>query len=258
MMTTTTIELDLFQENITHLSTNELGNFIAITSRNRVIISGTEIPLELGVDILMARIINEEKILIVLDRPASIANALIIDYTGKPYVKFSIGTSINDIKINGKRIIVSYFDEGVLQGDKPDCDALAVFNFNGEQVFGFNSSNLQDQLIDCYCVANWGNGKIVFNGYGNFSLQELDVSSFNLVSYEIPSVCIGAQSVSTKAGNIVFHSTYKDKTSFLVWNLHSGELSQIASDFKNVLSTENGCFYQVYKKSFTIINPLEL
>lgn len=256
-MTTTTIELDLFQENIKHLSTNEIGNFIAITSRNRVIISGAETPLEPGVDILMARIIDEEKILIVLDRPTSIENALIIDYTGKPFVKFNIGTSINDIKINGKKIIVSYFDEGVLQGDKPDCDALAIFNLNGKQVFGFNSSNLQDQLIDCYCVANLGNGKIVFNGYGNFSLQELDVGTFNLVSYEIPSACRGAQSVSAKADNIVFHSTYKDKTSFLVWNLHSGELSQISSEFKNAQPTENGCFYQVYKKSFIIINPLE-
>ncbi|MDR4951626.1 hypothetical protein REB14_05465 [Chryseobacterium sp. ES2] len=257
-MTTTTIEPDLFQENIKHLSTNELGNFIAITSRNRVIISGTETPLELEADILMARIINEEKILIVLDRPTSIENALIIDYMGKPYVKFNIGTSINDIKINGKKIIVSYFDEGILRGDKPDSDALAVFNLNGEQVFGFNSSNLQDQLIDCYCVANLGNGKIVFNGYGNFMLQELDISNFNLVSYEIPPVCIGAQSVSAKAGNVIFHSTYKDKTSFLVWNLHSRELRPIGSDFKNVQSTENGCFYQVNKKSFTLINPLEL
>ena len=67
-MTTTTIELDLFQENIKHLSTNEIGNFIAITSRNRVIISGAETPLEPGVDILMARIIDEEKILMILER----------------------------------------------------------------------------------------------------------------------------------------------------------------------------------------------
>ncbi|CAI8720675.1 hypothetical protein [Chryseobacterium sp. IT-36CA2] len=257
-MTTKTIELDLFQENIKYLSADEVGNFIAITSRNRIIISETATPLELGVDILMAKIINDEKILIVLHRPTSIENALIIDYTGKPYVQFNIGTSINDIKINGKKIIVSYFDEGVLRGDKPDCDALAVFNHKGEQVFGFNSSNIQGQLIDCYCVANLGNGKIVFNGYGNFLLQELDVNNFNLVSYKTPPLCIGAQSVSAKAGNIIFHSTYKDKTSFFIWNLQSDELCPIDSEFKNLQSTENGIFYQVNKKSFTIINPLEL
>jgi len=257
-MTTKTIELDLFQENIKYLSADEVGNFIAITSRNRIIISDTATPLELGVDILMAKRINDEKILIVLHRPTSIENALIIDYTGKPYVQFNIGTSINDIKINGKKIIVSYFDEGVLRGDKPDCDALAVFNHKGEQVFGFNSSNVQGQLIDCYCIANLGNGKIIFNGYGNFLLQELDVNNFNLVSYKTPALCIGAQSVSAKAGNIIFHSTYKDKTSFFIWNLQSDELCPIDSEFKNLQSTENGVFYQVNKKSFTIINPLEL
>lgn len=258
IMITKSIELNLFQEKIKYLSTDEFGSFIAVTSSNRIVISGKETPLELGVDIFMAKIINEEKILLVLHHPASTENALIIDYTGKVYIKFNIGTSINDIKINGKKIIVSYFDEGVLRGDKPDGDALAVFNLNGEQVFGFNSSNLQGQLIDCYCVANLGNGKIIFNGYGNFSLQELDVSNFTLVSYEIPPVCIGAQSVSTNDGNIIFHSTYKDKTSFFIWNLQSGEFYQMASEFKNLQSTENGIFYQVNRKSFTMINPLEL
>ncbi|MDR6487906.1 hypothetical protein J2799_002411 [Chryseobacterium vietnamense] len=256
-MTTKTIELDLFQENIKHLSTDELGNFIAITSRNRIVLSDRTIPLELGVDIVMAKIINEEKILIVLHHSTSIENALIIDYTGRSYARFNIGTSINDIKINGKKIIVSYFDEGVLRGDKPDCDALAVFNHKGEQVFGFNSGNVQNPLIDCYCAANLGNGKIVFNGYGNFLLQELDLNNFNLASYKIPPLCIGARSVSAKADNIIFHSTYEDKTSFFIWNLQTDEFYSIDSEFKNLQSTENGIFYQVNRKSFTIINPLE-
>ncbi|MDR6369616.1 hypothetical protein J2795_000147 [Chryseobacterium bernardetii] len=91
-MTTKTIELDLFQENIKHLSTDELGNFIAITSRNRIVLSDRTIPLELGVDVVMAKIINEEKILIVLHHPTSIENALIIDYTGRSYARFNIGT----------------------------------------------------------------------------------------------------------------------------------------------------------------------
>ncbi|KAB1230160.1 hypothetical protein F8D52_13315 [Chryseobacterium viscerum] len=257
MMMTKTIELNLFQENIKYLSTDDLGNFIAVTSQNRIVIPDIKTPLELGVDIVMAKIINEEKILIVFHHPNSVENALIIDYEGNCKVKFNIGNSINDIKINGKKIIVSYFDEGVLKGYKPDYDALAVFNLNGKQVFGFNSSTLNDKLIDCYCVANQGNGKVIFNGYGNFSLQELDLNNLNLISHKVPPGCIGAQSVSTKAGNIIFHSTYKDKTSFFIWNLKSDEFHQINSEFKNLRSTENGVFYRVDKKSFTLISPLE-
>lgn len=257
-MTTETIKLNLNQENIKYLSTDSLGYFIAITTQNKIIISGTYTSLELGFDILMAKIINEENILIVLEHSLSVENALIIDYTGNCKVRFNIGTSINDIKINGKKIIVSYFDEGVLGGNRPDYDALAIFNLNGKQIFGFNSTTLYDQLIDCYCVANLGIGKIIFNGYGNFLLQELDLNTLDTVTHEIPPICIGARSVSTMADNVIFHSTYKDKTSFFVWNLQSGEYQRVDSEFKNLQSTEHGAFYKVDKKSFTLVHPLKL
>ncbi|WP_262509808.1 hypothetical protein [Chryseobacterium oncorhynchi] len=39
-MITTTIELNLIQENIKYRSTDSLGNFIAITSKNRILNSG--------------------------------------------------------------------------------------------------------------------------------------------------------------------------------------------------------------------------
>lgn len=245
MITTKTIELDLFQENIKYLSTDDLGNYIAVTSKNRIVTPGIETPLDLGVDIVMAKIIDEEKILVVIHRPATIENALIIDYSGNCKVKFNIGTSINDIKINGKKIMVSYFDEGILSGDQPDNDALAIFNLKGKQVFGFNSSTLHNKLIDCYCIANLGIGKIIFNGYGNFSMQELDLNTLNVVSHRTPSVCLGAQSVSTRGGDIIFHSTYGYKSGFSVWNPESGKLYQIDSEFKNLKSSENGFFYKV-------------
>ncbi|WP_288438674.1 hypothetical protein [uncultured Chryseobacterium sp.] len=256
-MTTKTIELNLIQENIKYLSTDDLGNFIAVTSQNRIVTPGIKAPLELGVDLVMAKIINEERILIVVHHPDTVENAVIIDYEGNCQVKFNIGNSINDIKINGNKIIVSYFDEGILKGDKPDYDALAVFNLNGKQIFGFNSCTINEKLIDCYCVANQNGGKVIFNGYGNFSLQELDLHNLKLTSHKIPPTCIGAQSASTKAGNIIFHSTYQDKTSFFIWNHQSDTLHQINSEFKNLQSTENGVFFRVDKKSFTLISPLE-
>lgn len=118
MIITKTIEFDLFQENIKYLSTDDLGNYIAVTSKNRIVTPGIETPLDLGGNIVMAKIIDEEKILVVIDRPATIENALIIDYSENCKVKFNIGTSINDIKVNGKKIMVSYFDEGILNGEQ--------------------------------------------------------------------------------------------------------------------------------------------
>lgn len=254
-MNTTTIELNLHQENIDYLSTDELGNYIAITSQNRIMALCLETPLELDLDILMVKIINEEKILVVLDS-RNVENALIIDHHGNTLVQFNIGTKISDIKINGKKIIVSYFDEGVFGSKGPNNDALAIFNLQGKQVYGYNSSTPDEMLIDCYCVANWGNNKVVFNGYDNFSLQELDLDTMKLISHETPSECTGATSLSTKAGNLIFHSSYEDLTSFFVWNLQSNEVQQIPSEFRNALSTEHGIFYKVHQKSFTLIDPL--
>ncbi|WP_160136031.1 hypothetical protein [Chryseobacterium sp. c4a] len=255
-MITTTINLHLIGEKIRYLSTDHHGNFIAITSQNRIVSSALEVPLELRLDIEIVKIINEEKILIVLGNSDLIENALIIDYQGNIQVQFSIGIYINDIIINGKKIIVSYYDQGVMGSNGPNNDALAVFNLKGQQVFGFNSSTLEDQLIDCYCTANLGNNKIVFYGYGNFSLQELDLNTLKLIVHETPPQCIGATSLSTKADNLIFHSTYKDKTSFFVWNLQSNHVNQIPSEFKNINATDHGMFYKIDEKSFILIAPL--
>lgn len=256
-MTTTTIELNLIQEKIQDLSTDHLGNYIVLTSQNKIVALGLETPLELKLGIIKVKIINEERILAVLGDSDHSENALIIDYQGNIHAKFNIGTYINTIIINENKIIVSYFDQGVLDGSGPDKDALSVFNLKGKQIFGFNSSTLDRQLIDCYCVANLGNNKIVFNGYGNFLLQELDLNTMKIITHETPPECIGATSLSTIADNLIFHSTYKDKTSFLVWNLQSDRVNKIPSEFKNIIATDHGTFYKVYRKSFILINPLE-
>ncbi|MCJ7933353.1 MAG: hypothetical protein MUW56_06860 [Chryseobacterium sp.] len=252
-----TIELNLIQENIKHLSTDGLGTYIAVTSQNNIVAFCLETPLHLGMEIIMVKIIDEEKILIIVDQHNLIDNALIIDYNGNIKVRFTIGEHINDIKINAKKIIVSYFDQGVLGNYGPNNDAVAVFNFKGQQLYGYNSNTTQEKLIDCYCLANMGNQRIIFNGYGNFSLQELDLNTLHLTSYETPSQCIGAGSISAKAGNIIFHSTYKDKSSFFVWNLKSNEVYQIHSGFTHITGTDNGVFYKVDKKSFILIHPIE-
>lgn len=256
-MTTTTIELNLTEGKIQDLSTDHLGNYIALTSQNKIMALCLEAPLELKLGILRVKIINEENILVVLANSDPPENAIIIDYHGNIQTKFNIGTYINTIIINEDKIIVSYFDQGVLDGNGPDTDALAVFNLKGMQIFGFNSSTLDRQLIDCYCVANLGNNKIVFNGYGNFLLQELDLNTMKIIPHETPPLCIGATSLSTKADDLIFHSTYKDKTSFFVWNLQSDEVKQIPSEYKNIHAADHGTFYKVYRKSFLLINPLE-
>lgn len=256
-MTTTTIELNLAEGKIQDLSTDHLGNYMALTSQNKIVALRLEAPLELKLGILRVKIINEENILVVLVNSDLTENALIIDYYGNVQTKFYIGTYINTIIINDNKIIVSYFDQGVLDGYGPSTDALAVFNLKGKQVFGFNASTLDRQLIDCYCVANLGNNKIVFNGYGNFLLQELDLNTMKIITHETPPLCIGATSLSTKADDLIFHSTYKDKTSFFVWNLQSDEVKQIPSEYKNIHAADHGTFYKVYRKSFLLINPLE-
>lgn len=88
----------------------------------------------------LIRELDEERFLIVETRQLTTDNGHIFTTTGQRLLSFNAGDGVEDVLIQASRIVISYFDEGVLGGTKPASDGLAVFNFTGQQVFGFNAS----------------------------------------------------------------------------------------------------------------------
>lgn len=256
-MKTNSVELDLNQENIKNIAVDSFHNFIAITSQNNIIGNDFEISLNQNFEFPLIRIVDNEKFLIVDDSSKLKDNAFLIDFFGNVLCKFYVGIYIQEIKIVKKKIIVSYFDEGVLGKSGPNNDGVSVFDFNGNQIFGYKSKYSNNEFIDCYYMTNYGNNKIIFYGYSDFELHELNLENLTISDFDCPPDFSGASSISTKGENIIFHSSYRDKTSFFVWNLKLKTLEKIESNEKSLIGTDNGTFFKFNKKSFTLIKPLE-
>ena len=175
-MTTTLIELNLTQENIRNIFVDSFGNYVAITSQNNIIGNDFRFSIKIDFDFPHIRIIDNENILIIDDNWNIEKNAYVIDYSGNIKLKFYAGIGIEDIKINKKKIIVSYFDEGVFGKVGPNKDGISIFDFNGKQIFGYISHSANNNFVDCYCLSNFGNDKIIFYGYSDCHVQVISAT----------------------------------------------------------------------------------
>ncbi|MFC4686530.1 hypothetical protein ACFO4P_06225 [Epilithonimonas pallida] len=252
-MTTQRINLELKQENIKNIYTDSYGKFIAITSQNNLIGNDFKFELKNEFHFPIVRYLNNENLLIIDDNDQITNNAFILDFEGNIIKKFNAGIRIQDVIITKNKIVISYFDEGILGKNGPNNEGLTVFNFNGELRYGYKSSTGDNNLIDCYCLTNFGNKKVVFYGYTDFKLHELNLETYEVTSYETPKEFLGATSISSKNDNLIFHSSYEDKTSFYIWNLHANEVEKIESEEKKLIGTDNGSFFKFDKKHFTLI-----
>lgn len=256
-MTVSPINIDLNQENIKNVFVDSFGVYILVSTQNNIIGNNFKFPFYKDLQFPICRIIDLEKLLIIDDNPKLNENAFLVNYSGKVLTKFYAGISIEDVIILKNKIIISYFDEGILGKCGPNNDGISIFNFDGIQTYGYKSSVLNDEFIDCYCMTNYGNNRIIFYGYSDFKLKELNLDSFKITEYETPIDFLGANSISTKNEQIILHSSYKDKTSFFNWNLKSNRVQRIDSTEKNLKGTDNGTFFNYNKKSITLFKPIE-
>ena len=255
-MIKTVFDLNLSQENIKNFFVDSFGKFIAITSQNNLV--GNDFQIDLGEEFYfpIVRIINENTILIIDDNAKLKLNAFLLNYEGAIIEKFYVGIGIEDVVIIKNKIIISYFDEGILGKVGPNNDGVSVFDLHGNQKYGYISASANHNFMDCYAIAKFGNN-VVFYGYDDFKLRVLDLNFYKITEYETPIEFTGSKAMSTKNENIIFHSSYKDKTSFFIWNPKSKNIQIIESNEKNLNGTNDGTFYNFSKKSFTIIKPLE-
>ncbi|UOG74623.1 hypothetical protein MTX78_21210 [Hymenobacter tibetensis] len=215
-MPITTYPLDCGKLQILDLDADEYGNFIALTSNMEVWTNGGQLVLQQQFRYAYIRELDAERFLIIGQQIGSTDTGHIFDYTGRRLLAFDAGEYIADVLVQANRIVVSYFDQAA--GERsPTGEGIAVFDFMGQLVFGFRS-NHQDFILDCYCMCKLGKDSILAYIYTGFPLLELRLTDYRLSRQPTPADFKGAHAVTFDRGNVVFYSSYEDKTSFFWWN----------------------------------------
>jgi hypothetical protein len=256
-MTEQTISLDIGNDKILNLDTDEKGNFIAFTDSNTVITNFERLALDKAIKFPIIRRLNSELFLLTDSRTDGATNSFIFDFSGNLKSTFLAGDGIEDVIIQDNKIVITYFDEGVLGSDGPNNDGLAVFNFSGQQIFGFNSSKIWGQILDCYCICRHGTNRVLFYAYTDFNLYELNLETLKIEVFDTPNDFEGTNAVSSKADKIYFHSSYHDKQRFFMWDRNGNAVTKFGNRASNLKGIKNGKFFEVIDKGFTIIDPTE-
>ncbi|GAB2964848.1 hypothetical protein GCM10027048_37910 [Hymenobacter coalescens] len=256
MTAITTYPLDCGQQHILTLDADEHGQFVALLDHGEVWSNHWRLPLKRKFEFPLIRRFDAERFLLVEARRDQHNNAFLFSTAGELLLSFDAGDAVEDVLVLADRIVISYFDEAA--GEPPPAgDGLAVFDFAGRQVFGFNSSQTEF-ILDCYALCPHGPDCVLFYANPEFKLHELRLTDFQLQSWLTPLDFRGATALTASRDNVIFWGSYKDKTGFYWWNLHDrvkrfGNLPGVPAR-----GIGNGKFLVHDTRSFTIIDAVEL
>jgi hypothetical protein len=215
-MSITTYPLDCGKLHILDLDADEYGSFIALMSNMEVWWNGTKLALPCQFHYGCIRELDAERFLIIGKQVGNPDTGHIFDYTGRKLLSFDAGEYIADVLIQAERIVVSYIDQAA--GERsPTGEGIAVFDFRGQQAFGFRSAH-QDFILECYAMCKLDKNSILAYIYTDFPLLELRLTDYRLSRQTTPDDFKGAHALTFDRGNVVFYSSYEDKTSFCWWN----------------------------------------
>ena len=204
------------QLQIRSLDADEDGNFIALLNNGEVWTNHWQLPLHREFRFPIVRQLDNARFLIVESRRGATDNGHVFDITGRRLLAFDAGDAIEDVLVQAGKIVISYFDEGIGK-DKPSSDGLAVFDFEGQQLFGFNTSGQPHLIMDCYCMCKLDKDSILFYPYTDFPLLELRLTDYQIIHQEAPDDFCGSHALTTTRGNVIFCGSYED-TCFFWWN----------------------------------------
>ncbi|ACU07064.1 hypothetical protein FIC_00609 [Flavobacteriaceae bacterium 3519-10] len=256
-MTEQTTHIDVGQSKILNLDADDQGNFIAFTDTKTVITNEHNLKIDIEIRFPIIRRLNNETFLIADSRTDNSVNGYIYNFGGQLVKSFLVGDGIENIVVHRDKIVITYFDEGVLGDDGPNNDGLAVFNFSGGQIFGFNSSKIYGNILDCYCICMHGANEILFYAYTDLKVFELNLDTFKVESFETPNDFLGTSAISSTADKIIFHSSYDDKRSFFLWDRNKSEVIKFGDYSPRLTGIKNGKFLIYGDSGYTIVSPTE-
>ena len=256
-MTEQTTHIDVGQSKILNLDADDQGNFIAFTDNKTVLTKNHNLKIEIDLHFPIIRRLDNDTFFIADSRTEKDNNGYIFKFSGQLVKSFLAGDGIEDIVVQQDKIVITYFDEGVLGDDGPNNDGLAVFNFSGEQIFGFNSSKIWGNILDCYCICKHGTNRILFYAYTDLKVFELNLDTFKVESFETPNDFSGTSAITSTADKIIFHSSYDDKRSFFSWDRNKKEVKRFGDYSPGLKGIKNGKFLIYGDSGYTIIDPTE-
>ena len=252
MFSVTAHALDCGPHQLVDVDADEYGRYIALLDNAEVCTAAGRVRLPFTFEYPLIRELDEERFLIVETRQLTTNNGHIFTYTGQRLLSFEAGDGIEDVLIQAGRIVISYFDEGVLSGTKPASDGLAVFDFTGQQVFGFNTSQ-PHFILDCYCMCRQGKSKILAYTYTDFDLWEICLTSYRVSQLATPPDVEGATALTTFQNGVIFYSSYTYKTSFLWWNRQT-RVRRLPATQASLRGIGNGKFLAYDAAGFSILD----
>jgi len=256
-MTEETTHIDVGQNKILNLDADDQGNFIAFTDNKTVVSNDHNLKIEIDYSFPVIRRLNNDKFFIADSRTEKGNNGYIFNFSGQLLKSFLAGDGIQDIIVHRDKIIITYFDEGVYGSDGPNGDGLAVFDFEGQQLFGVNSSAGNMVIADCYCICKHGTNRVLFYAYTDLKVFILNLDTFEIESFETPNDFSGTSAISSTADKIIFHSSYQDKRSFFSWDRNKKEVIKFGDYSSGLKGIKNGKFLIYGDSGYTIINPTE-
>ncbi|GJQ07271.1 hypothetical protein CAPN010_14290 [Capnocytophaga cynodegmi] len=248
------VDLGVNIEDFPAIDVDIYGNYIAFDGKNSVNINGITIPLkeEIKIKFPLVQMLDNNSFLLA-DRRSGSVNAFIFSTDGVLQRSFYVGDAIENITFNEGKIIVSYFDEGVF-GNPPSTEGLAVFNLEGKQLFGVNSSFGYEYICDCYALCKLGKHSVFFFAYTEFELAQLNLKNFQIERTKMPEILAGASAMVSDKETIVFFAPYEHKNTLFRYNLYTKKLEKLGKiDFSMIKGIENGVFLAVKDKHFYIV-----
>ena len=149
-------------------------------------------------------------------------NAFLFDPHGIPLRSWYVGKGIADVQITpkGRKIWVSYFDEGVLNGEGQLAQqGLNCFNAQGEHIFGFardiDKSPDLGSIIDCYSLnitSDRDTWLCYYTGFPIVHLRDLEEKE----RFQPPPEAIGTSAFTVHNTQRLFVGGYKHENQ-LFW-----------------------------------------
>ncbi len=239
---------------ILDLDAYEQGNYIAFTEDKLVLTDGYHLKIDTEINFPIIRQIDHERFIIADARTKDGSNGHIYNFQGQRIKTFNAGDGIQDILVHREKIVITYFDEGIVHGEKPNGDGLAIFDFEGNQIFGFNSKVSELFILDCYCICKHGANRILFYTYTDLKVCELNLDTYQWEIFDTPDDFSGASAITSTKDKIILYSSYNDKRSFFSWDRNNNQVIKFGNYPGPLKGIGNGKFLTFGDLGFTIID----
>ncbi len=188
--------------------------------------------------------IDDETVLLVNSRAWTDRNALIITSSGEVKAQFHAGDAIQDVLASSKFIAVTYFDESALTSPGIEGNGVAIFDVEGNFLFGYRDL-FEDEAVeiaDCYAACWADENQLLFFPYTDFPLIAFDLEGKTQTRWEPPDVVSGSGAITTLDEKVYFHSPYSDESGIYEWQIGSEFAAKVGSCSSSLRGMRKGKF----------------